>query len=316
MKRIFLSLVFALLWFAPAARAQMQTNVQTAGLAVTTASASTAIAGSGPVIFLFNDGTSEIFWNVGNSSVTATTASVPLGPGSCFAALISDTKGQYIAAITATGSSTLRVTRGSGTPISCGGGGGGGGSGGSVTQGTTPWTVDTTGSGKLDGELTAAVPCLNATAYNTNTYTIGQTNPVNCDLNSNIYVNARINNTPSVTLAPPNVAGTLVWGHTTSAMTGTSSTQVMAAVAGFRIYVTHVDCNNTSLTVGTLVSIQDGSSGTTMDVLAAGTNFSGQSSTASALGALFATTSGNGLYAADVTTGASVICNASGYSGS
>lgn len=104
----------------------------------------------------------------------------------------------------------------------------------------------------------------------------------------------------------------LVGGMTTSAMTGIASTQVVAAVATKRLYITRVKCNNSSTTVGTLVQIQDGSGGAVLDTLLAATS-SGEQGTGST--PLFWTTAGNGLFAQDVTTGASVICTASGYSG-
>jgi len=106
---------------------------------------------------------------------------------------------------------------------------------------------------------------------------------------------------------------TFVSGTVSAAMTGTSSTQVVAAVASKRLYITRVKCNNSSTTVNTLVQIQDGSGGTVLDTLVAADNFGGEQGTNAY--PLFWTTAGNGLYAQDVTTGASVICSASGYSG-
>ncbi len=51
--------------------------------------------------------------------------------------------------------------------------------------------VDTDTSGNaLYSAITAAVPCLNATASTTNTYTTGQTNGANCNLNGGLYVQA------------------------------------------------------------------------------------------------------------------------------
>lgn len=133
-----------------------------------------------------------------------------------------------------------------------------------------------------------------------------------------LSVNAFITNASSggtggaAMVMPPTVTtGTLVKG-TTAAMTGTTSTQVIAATASKVTYVTSIHCNNSSLTVGTLVSIQDGSGGTVLDTLAAGSVLGGDNRNGGVL-PLFWTTSGNGLFAADVTTGASVICQAAGY---
>ena len=106
-------------------------------------------------------------------------------------------------------------------------------------------------------------------------------------------------------------SGVLVKG-TTAAMTGTTSTQVVALVSSQHLYITAIHCTNSSTTVPTLISIQDGSGGATLDTLAANDNFGGEDRTSGT--PLFWTTAGNGLYAADVTTGASVICSASGYS--
>lgn len=57
--------------------------------------------------------------------------------------------------------------------------------------GTTsnPVYFDTPAGGNLYGGVTGAVPVLNATAYNTNSYSNAGTNPLNADLNGNIYVN-------------------------------------------------------------------------------------------------------------------------------
>ena len=99
-----------------------------------------------------------------------------------------------------------------------------------------------------------------------------------------------------------------VWG-VTSAMTGTTSTQIIAAVTGKSLYITKFQCNNTSSTA-TLENAQDGSAGTTLDTIAAGATYGG---TTESGGVLFVTTNGNGLYVANVTTGASTICSASGY---
>lgn len=110
---------------------------------------------------------------------------------------------------------------------------------------------------------------------------------------------------------PGATAGSLVRG-VTAAMTATASTPLIAAVASQHIYVTAIHCVNSSA-VPTLVSIQDGSGGTKLDTLAANSGYGGEDRTGGGL-PLFWTTAGNGLYAADVITGASVICQASGYS--
>lgn len=96
--------------------AQVQLISQTAPLAVGTASANIAIAGAGNMLVLFNDGPVELFWNVAPlSTLAATTSNFPLPANACFALPIADAAGLYIAAITAAGSTTLRVSRGQGS---------------------------------------------------------------------------------------------------------------------------------------------------------------------------------------------------------
>lgn len=72
-----------------------------------------------------------------------------------------------------------------------------------------------------------------------------------------------------------------------------------------------VHCNNTGA-AATLVNLQDGSGGTTLDTLICGAG-SGDERNGGGV-PLFWTTAGNALFAADVTTGQSVIVQASGYS--
>jgi hypothetical protein len=114
-------------------------------------------------------------------------------------------------------------------------------------------------------------------------------------------------------LLPTLANGATLVSGTTAAMTGTAATQVIAAVAGQRLYITRVKCINSSGSTPTLVQITDGSGGAVLETLAGGSNFGGEQATGST--PLFWTTAGNGLFAQDVTTGASVIVTASGYSG-
>lgn len=97
---------------------------------------------------------------------------------------------------------------------------------------------------------------------------------------------------------------------TTAAMTGTTSTQLIAAVTSNKIYATQIICTNSHATVGTFVTVQDGSGGTTIYEGYAAAVGGGFSIT---LPTPISNTSGNGVYVADVTTGANVICSGSGY---
>lgn len=98
----------------------------------------------------------------------------------------------------------------------------------------------------------------------------------------------------------------------TAAMTGTTSTSLLAApAAGLRNYVTNISCGNSHATVGTFVNVQDGSGGTTIATLTAASVYGGEDR---ALGTpLRQPTTATALFVADVTTGANVVCSATGY---
>lgn len=100
----------------------------------------------------------------------------------------------------------------------------------------------------------------------------------------------------------------------TSAMTGTTSTSLIAAPAGsLRNYVTHIIGTNSHATVGTFILIQDGSGGTTIYegyAAAVGGGFSISFPTP-----LRQPTTATALYCQNVTTGANTIVSASGYKG-
>lgn len=98
----------------------------------------------------------------------------------------------------------------------------------------------------------------------------------------------------------------------TSAMTGTTSTSLIAAPSGsLHNYVTQLICTNSHATVGTFVNVQDGSGGTT--IYAAYAAAVGGGFTLTFPAPLRQPTAATALYVADVTTGANVICAASGF---
>ncbi len=101
---------------------------------------------------------------------------------------------------------------------------------------------------------------------------------------------------------------------TTAAMTSTTSTSLLAAPgASLRNYVTQLTCVNSHAAVGTFVTVQDGSGGTALATVAAASLFGGTVVTFPS--PLRQPTTNTGLYVADVTTGANVICSATGYKG-
>lgn len=113
-------------------------------------------------------------------------------------------------------------------------------------------------------------------------------------------------------LAPS--AATLVSGAITSAMTGTTSTSLVAAPgASLHNYITTIIVSNSHATVGTDVVIQDGSGGTTLLTIPAAAVYGGAVITLPV--PLKQPTANTALYCANVTTGASTKVSAVGYKG-
>lgn len=113
-------------------------------------------------------------------------------------------------------------------------------------------------------------------------------------------------------IAPYSIPEDEVKGTTAADMTGTTTTQVIAAVASRKLYITSITVSNMSAAVATRVDLQDGSGGTVIwqgPAAAAGGGFAHTFTTP------ISTTSGNGLFAVNATTGAAVRVSASGYSG-
>jgi len=101
---------------------------------------------------------------------------------------------------------------------------------------------------------------------------------------------------------------------TTAAMTGTTTTSLIAAPAsGLRNYITQITVSNSHATVGTDVLIQDGSGGTTLYVIPAAAVYGGAVLTFPA--PLRQPTTATAIFCANVTTGASTKVSASGYKG-
>lgn len=105
-----------------------------------------------------------------------------------------------------------------------------------------------------------------------------------------------------------------VSGAITSAMTGTTSTSLIAAPAsGLRNYITQITVSNSHATVGTDIIIQDGSGGTTLYVIPAAAAFGGATLTFPT--PLRQPTTATAIYCANVTTGSNTKVSASGYKG-
>lgn len=105
---------------------------------------------------------------------------------------------------------------------------------------------------------------------------------------------------------------TFVSGAITAAMIGTTTTSLLAApAAGLRNYITQITVSNSHATVGTDVVIQDGSGGATLYTIPAAAAYGGAA--ISFPTPLRQPTTATAIYAACVTTGASVKVSASGY---
>ncbi len=105
-----------------------------------------------------------------------------------------------------------------------------------------------------------------------------------------------------------------VSGAITSAMTGTTSTSLIAAPAsGLRNYITTIIVSNSHATIGTDIVIQDGSGGTTLLTIPAAAVYGGAAITLPT--PLRQPTTATAIYCANVTTGASTKVSAVGYKG-
>lgn len=105
-----------------------------------------------------------------------------------------------------------------------------------------------------------------------------------------------------------------VSGAITSAMTGTTSTSLIAAPAsGLRNYITQITVSCAHATQGTDIIIQDGSGGTTLYTIPAAALYGGACVTFPA--PLRQPTTATAIFCANVTTGSSTKVSASGYKG-
>jgi hypothetical protein len=84
-----------------------------ASLSVTSTTARVALVGSGTQVLLKNVGGTECFVKVGSVAVVATTSCMSVPAGEIATYSISPTA-THIAAITASGTTTLRIARGNG----------------------------------------------------------------------------------------------------------------------------------------------------------------------------------------------------------
>lgn len=81
-------------------------------ISVTGTSANAQLSACGQTVLLWNIGTQELFYTYGSASSTAATTSNYSLPGGDFVVLNLGTQKYYLAAITATSTTTLRITQG------------------------------------------------------------------------------------------------------------------------------------------------------------------------------------------------------------
>jgi hypothetical protein len=110
----------------------------------------------------------------------------------------------------------------------------------------------------------------------------------------------------------------LTSGGITTAMTATTSTVVVSATAAQYIYIDHCTVSNASTTVSTDISLQDGSGGTIIwnipaPAASVATTGGGGADVSWPNHPLKVPTAGNGLFAANVTTGSSTKIFCSGF---
>jgi hypothetical protein len=108
------------------------TPTGSASLAVTAVSARVPLPNGDVTVVLQNTGTANIFYKLGTGSVVAAPTDYSLPAG--YQISLSIAGATNVAAITASGTATLQVIQGTGTPQLSGGGGSGGGGGGPVTM--------------------------------------------------------------------------------------------------------------------------------------------------------------------------------------
>lgn len=146
-----------------------------ASISVTGTSSRVQLGASGTTILLQNTGTNDAFVAFGGSGVTATTSShsLPAGKSIAYNAAASS----YVAAITASSTTTVKVSQGFGSTAVGGGGSGSGGGGGDVN--VTEWAGDTLGAPSNYGTSPGAVAVPGVNAFVTNANTNGRASAAN-----------------------------------------------------------------------------------------------------------------------------------------
>lgn len=153
-----------------------------------------------------------------------------------------------------------------------------------------------------------------ATAPSTAIATLAQYNATNPAPTDAQTVALQVDPNGKLLVQPYGNPANYVSGAITTAMTGTTTTSLIAApAAGLRNYITQITVSNAHATVGTDVIIQDGSGGTTLYTIPAAAVYGGATITFPT--PLRQPTTATAIFCANVTTGASTKVSASGYKG-
>ena len=112
MLRLILVVAGLLFISAPAGSQQGITPCAAFSVSVSGTSANQQLSNCGTTILLWNVGTQELFYVVGSASSTAATTSNFSLPGASFVVLNLNNTRPYVAAITASSTTTMRITQG------------------------------------------------------------------------------------------------------------------------------------------------------------------------------------------------------------
>lgn len=306
-----------------------------ASLAVTTTTGAAAL-GSGDNVLLRNNGSVDLYFLLGASGVEAAATDFLLPAGHSI--LVAKGANTHVAAITASGSTTLSVTTGDGAPVISGGGGAAGGGDATAANQTTiighidqlEGYLDTVET-KLDASNTALAAIRTAAEDTTPTAVVGGTAADSAASGAPLLGGCRASNAAPTAVANGDVVyercdlygNKVTWAYAprellvsglTAAMTGTTSTAVTGIGApglGLYNYITTLACGNSHATVGTFVEVQDGSGGTTFFTVPAAAVYGG--AVLSFPVPLKQPTANTALYVKNTTTGANVICSVAGF---
>lgn len=183
---IFLASIQNTAWSQAATTGAFMPGLSTS-ISATTSTSNVSLPGTGPVAVVQNTGSVTAYITIGTaSSLTATTAGFPVQAGMVIAIAIPAPG--YMAGITASGSTTLLVTQGSGGP-NLAFEPNGGGVAVTVNQGTSPWIVS--GSGTAGTAATGVVSVQG----------IASMTPVQVSQATATNLNATTINNPSATAA-------------------------------------------------------------------------------------------------------------------